>query len=354
MSRRLKGRVAKARLEANKLAFAPFAFQAARVAREFGLLAELSKVGAAGLTTEQLAAATGVSAYGVRVLLETCLPYDVVSLKGDRWAITDVGLFWLDDAMTKVNVDFVHHINWLGFFKLDEAIRDGKPAGLPYLGPWTTIYEGLSKLPPVERAAWLDFDHFYSDSAFAAALDLMFRDPPKHILDIGGNTGRFASQFVARDPNVKVTILDHPGQLAMAEAELKKKGIDHRVSFFPVDLLVDSARFPTGGDAAWMSQLLVCFSPAEATSILRRAREAVQPANGRVFVLDTCWDLEEDPTAVVCLLGTSPYFTALANGNSQMYKATDLEQFAKDAGLKLVARHGGLGISHTLFEFRPA
>lgn len=354
MSRRLKGRVARARLAANQLAFAPFAFQAARVARELGLLAELSKVGAAGLTTGDLASATGVSAYGVRVLLETCLPYDVVSLTGERWSITDMGLFWLDDPMTRVNVDFVHHINWLGFFRLEEAIREGRPAGLPYLGPWSTIYEGLSKLPPVERAAWLDFDHFYSDTAFPAALDLMFRDPPGHILDIGGNTGRFASQFVARDPKVKVTILDHPGQLAMAEAELQKKGIADRVSFFPVDLLVDSAAFPPGADAAWMSQLLVCFSPAEATSILQRARQAVQPANGRVFVLDTCWDLEADPTAVVCLLGTSPYFTALANGNSQMYKATDIEAFARDAGLRLAARHGGLGISHTLFEFRPA
>jgi hypothetical protein len=354
MPHRSNGRVASARLAANRLAFAPFAFQAARVARQLGLLAELSKVGGAGLTTEELASATGVSAYGVRVLLETCLPFDVVRLSGDRWSITDVGLFWLDDPMTRVNVDFVHHINWLGFFSLDQAIVEGRPAGLPQLGPWSTIYEGLSKLPPVQRAAWLDFDHFYSDTAFPAALDLVFRDPPRHLLDIGGNTGRFASQFAARDPNVKVTILDHPGQLEMAGVELRKKGIDHRVSFFPVDLLVDSAAFPADADAAWMSQLLVCFSPSEATSILRRAREAVEAANGRVFVLDTCWDLEGDPTAVVCLLGTSPYFTALANGNSQMYKATDIERFAADAGLKLTARHGGLGISHTLFEFRPA
>lgn len=354
MPHRTHGRVAQARLAANKLAFAPFAFQAARCLREMGILAVLGDAGAEGRTVEALAEATGVSVYGVGVLLETCLPYDVVRLEGDRWSITDAGLFWLEDPMTKVNVDFVHHINWLGFFKLDEAIREGKAAGLPVFGPWKTIYEGLSQLPPVERKAWLDFDHFYSDSAFAAALDLVMATPPRHLLDIGGNTGRFATQFVGRDPDVKVTILDHPGQLGMAQAELARKGLAHRVGFFPVDLLDDAQRFPEGADAAWMSQLLVCFSPEEATSILRRAREAVAPQQGRVFVLDTCWDIERDPTAVVCLLGTSPYFTALANGNSKMYRATDIEAFAAAAGLRLHARHGGLGISHTLFEFRPA
>ena len=58
-----------------------------------------------------------------------------------------VGWFLLNDPATKVNIDFNHDVNYIGWFNLEESLINGKPEGLKHFGPWPTVYEGLSSLP---------------------------------------------------------------------------------------------------------------------------------------------------------------------------------------------------------------
>ena len=62
----------------------------------------------------------------------------------------------------------------MGLFYLDEALREGKPAGLKVFGEWPTIYEALSSLPEQVKKSWFGFDHFNSDNSFKEALELVF------------------------------------------------------------------------------------------------------------------------------------------------------------------------------------
>ena len=55
-------------------------------------------------------------------------------------------------------------------------MKEGRPAGLKWLGDWPTIYEGLSTLPKQVQDSWFGFDHFYSDSSFPAALEIVFKN----------------------------------------------------------------------------------------------------------------------------------------------------------------------------------
>ncbi len=336
-----------ARYDAEKIAFGPVVFQAVRILRDKGILSKIEESGESGKSIEELSQDTGLSPYGVRVLLETGLSAGVVHMKDERYLLTRTGYFIVNDEMTRVNMDFIQDVCYLPMFHLEESIEKGEPEGLKVFGRWKTVYEGLAELPEKVKRSWFAFDHFYSDSAFPKALPHVFRNSPRTILDIGGNTGRFALKCLAHDPDVKVTIADLPGQLAVAFKNAEKAGVQRRLQGATVDLLEESSELPSGFDAVWMSQFLVCFSPDEIHSILVKVREAIDE-NTELFILDTFWDRQAWNIAAFCLINSSPYFTAVANGNSMMYRSEDFYAFLEEAGLTVKKEWDGLGISHTL------
>jgi hypothetical protein len=152
--------------QVHSLAFSPLLFQAAMAARNMGVLAALHTAGSGGLLPLEVATKANVSPYAARVLLGGCLALELVGLEAERYRLTDAGHLWLFDRMTNVNANFVQDICYAGASKLEESLRTAKPAGLGVFGDWSTIYEGLTQLPPAAQQSWFDFDHFYSDGAF--------------------------------------------------------------------------------------------------------------------------------------------------------------------------------------------
>ena len=331
------------------VAFGPIVFQAGRLLVKYGILDALRNADD-GLTVDEAAAQTEVSLYGTKVLLEAGLSIGLVTVdpEKDRYHLSKAGWFLLTDPATRVNMDFNHDVNYLGFFKLDEAIAEGKPAGLSALGSWKTIYEGLSALPGPARESWFAFDHFYSDHSFEEALDIVFSFHPKRILDVGGNTGRWAMQCVTHDPDVRVTVADLPQQIGLMRGQTDGKPGAGRIDGFGIDLLDPASRLPEGPfDIVWMSQFLDCFSEAEIESILRRAAAILLPES-RLCIMETFWDRQRFEPASFCLTMTSLYFTAMANGNSKMYHSDDFLRIVDRSGLAVETIHDGLGQGHSI------
>ncbi len=339
-----------ARGEAQRLVFSPFMFQALRVLVTSGLLGRIKDAGADGLELETLQAEfPDLSAYAVKLLLDAGTVCNVLAYEDDRFTCTKVGWFLLRDDLTRVNMGFTHSVCYKGLFHLEEALRTGTPAGLRELGDWPTVYEGLSELPDEARRDWFAFDHYYSDHAFESALPFVFENTPRKLLDIGGNTGKFALTCTAFDADVRLTICDLPGQLRQAMANVAAAGVGDRVAGHEVNLLDADAVLPGGHDAAWMSQFLCCFSEAQIIRILKRVRAALGP-DGRVFVLETFWDRQRHAAAAYSLIATSLYFTAIANGNSRMYRYGDMKACIEAAGLRVVADTDDIGLGHTLLS----
>ena len=138
-----------------------------------------------------------------------------ILLEEDHYVLAKAGWFLLNDKMARVNMEFNHDVNYQGLFYLEEALLNGQPEGLKVFGGWPTIYEGLSQLPEQVQKSWFGFDHFYSDNSFSQALEIVFLHSPKRLLDIGGNTGRWATRCVQYNQEVEVTIVDLPQQLEM-------------------------------------------------------------------------------------------------------------------------------------------
>jgi len=342
-----------AKAQAQRIAFAPMMFQACRILRDSGILELVHKSGAAGMTLSEVVTKISLPRYGIKVLMEAGLGIGLFCLNENRFTTTKLGYFMFRDEMTRVNMDVMQDICYRGLFDLDKSIEQGKPAGLKTLGDWKTFYEGLSSLPPRARDSWLAFDHYYSDAAFPAALKLVFADKPKRLLDVGGNTGKWAVACAKFDADVKITIADLPQQLELARETVRKNNFESRVDFFPTDLLDESKPLPENHDAIWMSQFLDCFSEKEIVSILKRAAQAMS-ADSMLYILELFWDRQPNEAAAFCLQQTSLYFTCIANGNSQMYHSSDLLRAIAESGLKVIEDRDQVGLYHTLLKCRKA
>ncbi len=338
---------------AQEIAFAPIVFQVSRLMIKFGILGYLAER-REGATQQQIIDFTRLSPYAVQCLLEASLSIGTILAKGDSFTLSKAGWFLLNDPMARANMDFNHDVNYLGMFHLEEALLNGKPEGLKVFGSWPTIYEGLSSLPGQVQKSWFGFDHFYSDASFAAALKIIFGGGRKvsRLLDVGGNTGRWAMQCVGYDKEVEVTIMDLPQQLEMMRRQTAGMEGAERIHGYGCNLLDESVAFPTPAfDVIWMSQFLDCFSEAEVTSICRRAAASMDEGS-RLCIMETFWDRQAYETAAYCLTLTSLYFTAMANGNSKMYHSDDMERCVRQAGLEVEEIVDGLGFGHSIMICR--
>lgn len=333
------------------IAFGPVIFQTARILRNSSILREIDKAGEAGLTLEEITEIVKLPEYGVRVLLESGLGTGLVLLNEKRFTLGKTGFFILHDELTRVNMDFVQDVNYRGLFHLEESIQTGKPAGLKELGNWNTVYEGLSQLPPQIQKSWFNFDHYFSDDAFPKALPLVYTEGVKKLLDIGGNTGKFAMASAKYKADISVTIMDLPGQLNMAKKNVEAAGLQNRINFVEANILDETVIPPSGFDVIWMSQFLDCFSEAQIESILRRCAKAL-PENGMVIIMEPFWDKQRFEIAAFCLQQTSPYFTAVANGTSQMYGYETFIKCIHNAGFEIVEETHKVGISQSLLKCR--
>lgn len=334
------------------IAWGPIVFQVSRLMIKFGIL-EMLRESDEGMTREEICQATGLSDYAVKCMTEAslCIGTILVDTETDRFTLSKTGWFLLNDHATRVNVDFNHDVNYEGWFRLEESFKENRPVGLEHFGNWPTVYEGLSELPSQVQKSWFGFDHFYSDSSFPEALEIIFKKHnTRSLYDVGGNTGKWALQCVNYDKDVEVTILDLPQQIQMMEENVKGKDGCERIKGFGIDLLDKNRNFPQregGIDAIWMSQFLDCFSMDEIVSILTRAKTAMADST-RLYIMETLWDRQRFGTAAFCLTMTSLYFTAIANGNSKMYNTEDMEKCIHDAGLTIEQIYDGLGQGHSI------
>ncbi|MGZ9897987.1 methyltransferase [Shewanella gaetbuli] len=337
-----------AKFEAQKIAFAPVTFQVARCLHKFGLLNQVEQ-SSNGTTLAQLCANSNLSEYAIHVLVDMGLSMGIFWHKDDCYHLDKIGHFLLHDDMAVKNLNFIHDVCYQGLFDLDEALLQGKPTGLKHLGDWKTIYPGLSQLPKHIKKSWFEFDHYYSDHAFEALLPLIFKTKPKHIVDVGGNTGKWALACTRYNNEVNVTIMDLPGQLEVAMKNAADNHVADRIQPFETDLLDDNKPFCQHGDLYWMSQFLDCFSNSQIINILQRTAAAMKP-DSVLCILETYWDRQPYEAGAYCVNATSLYFTAIANGNSRMYHSKDMLKMISEAGLYVDEDIDNIGLGHTLLR----
>jgi len=336
--------------KAHFIAFAPYAFQASVLLRDYGMLRQLQE-NDKGVSFDDILKHASISKYGTRILLEAGIGIGLLYEEDKLYHITKTGSLFISDAMVNVNTNFMRDICYEGAGKLKESIEEGKPKGLPFLGPWNTLYEGLTQLSPVQEKSWFDFDHYYSDYVFPVVMPAIFQNDPLTILDIGANTGKFSVQCLGYNKDVHVHLVDLKKQLEVAEKNLLSHGFQGRYTVNEHNMLDNSVDLPGSYDVIWMSQFLDCFSDEEIVSILRKCKKAMNK-NGRIMINETFWDNQPFHASMYSLQMTSLYFTTIANGNSQMYDSRVFEELIIEAGLEIVLKEENVAQTHTLMTLQ--
>lgn len=337
--------ILEAKFEAQKLAFGPIYFHAVLAMKKLGIL-ELIGKNRKGITGPEIADLLSIDPYGVEVLLEAGYSAGVIQLDEDQKArLTKVGVVLNSDRLTEVNLNFVNDVCYDAAKFTTESVVNHKPEGLKIFGNWKTVYEGLSQLPEHVKKSWFEFDHYYSSDAFADAMEIVFAEAPKMIFDIGGNTGKWAIACCNHNKDVKVKMLDLPGQIGIAKKNLEQYEFGDRISYHPIDVLDKDSKIPSGADVVWMSQFLDCFSESEIVDILQKVKASMDE-HTTVFILEPLIDNQAYPAAGYSLIATSLYFTTVANGNSKMYSERKMRELISKAGLKLTETYPLIGHSY--------
>ena len=332
---------------AHEISFGPVIFQVSRLMVKFGIFQMLLDA-KEGLTLDEIQEKSGLSRYAVQALLYASLTAGTVLCKEERYTTSKAGWFLLNDPLVQVDMGMVHDVIYNALFHIEETLLSGEPTGLRKIfGNYPTIYEALSSLPPDVQKSWFDWDHYFSDQSFDEALPIVFADKPLRLLDVGGNTGKFALRCVDYDEEVQVTIVDLPQQLEMMKKFTAGKQGAERIFGHAANLLDQSIKLPEGFDVIWMSQLVSAFSEEEVTSVLARAADAMNNETV-LFINETLWDRQRFDSAAYCLTQITLYFACAANGNSKMYHSSDLLRCIHNAGLTVETIHDGLGKGHSL------
>lgn len=335
--------------KAQYLACAPILFQTVYTLRHHNILGLLDKA-KEGLSIEDLCSKSDLNRYALEVLLEMAVSGEIVKKDSeDRYKLTKVGYFLENDNMTRINFDFTKHVCYKAFDKLDESLTQNKPCGLSVFNEnWETIYPHLSELPEEAKKAWFGWDHLYSQTSFIPAIDKIAElFNPKVVYDVGGNTGKFAIECCRRLKDTKVTILDLPSQIKMAQENIDNNGMSDRVDFTAVDML-SNPELKGDADVWWMSQFLDCFAPEHIHNILTAIRKVIKDG-AHVCILEPIADRQKFDAAKFSINAGSLYFSAIANGYSRFFTTQMLTKLIENAGFKVEAIEDNLGISNSMF-----
>ena len=332
--------------EAQKIAFAPILFQAIIAMKNHGILSHIDQAGKNGINLDDLTKKVSLSSYAIELLLDVALSMRVIYQQDSNYVLGKIGHFLLHDKMTEINLNFSQDVCYQSMFFLQEALEKGEPSGLKIFGEGKTIYPMLQSLPKQAKKSWFEFDHFYSDHSFPAALPYISELKPKHIYDVGGNTGKWAIFCAKHLQKTQVTILDLPEQITAANENIKQVGYDDRIDGVSVNLL-DAQILPNQADVWWMSQFLDCFNSDQITQILKLIHRSMQD-DATVCIMDLFWDRQNFEAGALSLNASSLYFTCLANGNSRFYHSKVFYQCLNEAGFHVEKDIDGLGFGHTL------
>ena len=116
---------------AHEISFGPIVFQVSRLMIKFGILQMLID-SEKGLTLDEITAniktghAPSLQRYACQCLLESSLTIGTVLFHDGKFTCSKAGWFLLNDPLVRVDMDFNHDVNYLGWFHLEEALLNGK------------------------------------------------------------------------------------------------------------------------------------------------------------------------------------------------------------------------------------
>jgi len=133
--------------------------------------------------------------------------------------------------------------------------------------------------------AWMRLTTVLTKYEAPACLDALALDPAAklRVLDLGGNSGEFMRQFLARLPHASAVVYDLPLVCQVGREHLRAFPEADRIHFQSGDLTQES--LPPGFDAVFFKSILHDWPDTDAAGFLENALTALNPG-GRVVIFE--------------------------------------------------------------------
>ncbi|OJF15655.1 methyltransferase [Couchioplanes caeruleus] len=314
--------------------FGHAAFQQLNAGAELGLFELLHADGP--LPAGEVAERLGLSRRSADVLLLGTTALGLTTVTGGEYRNGAPIAAAFHDGLWPVLRDIVQYqdkIAYLPAADYVESLRTGQNAGIRHF-PGTTrdLYSRLAAVPGLEELfyrgmhAWSQLSNpvLVAQGDFAQA---------RRVLDVGGGDAVNAVALARAYPSLRVTVLDRPGALEVAEKTIADAGLEGRVETYAADIFADP--YPSGHDCVLFAHQLVIWSPEQNLTLLRKAHDAIEPG-GRVLVFNAFAD--DDRTGPLYAALDNVYFTTLPFRHSTIYRWMDCEEWLRAAGFTGVGR----------------
>jgi SAM-dependent methyltransferase len=290
-------------------------------------------------TAKSLAERTKASERGIRILADYLTVGGLLSKSGNSYALTPESATFLDKRSPA-------YIGSIGQFMMSPDVMKGFNDIAATVRKGGTIVSNEGTVG-VENPIWVDFARGMAPMMMPAAQAIpeiagAAAGQPWKVLDIAAGHGLFGIMMAAKNPAVKVTALDWPQVLNVAEENAKKFGVSARWSKLPGDAL--AVDFGTGYDIVLLTNFLHHWDVPTCERILKKVHAALKPA-GRALTLENVpnEDRVSPPVAaqfpLVMLAGTP---------SGDAYTFPEFESMFRNAGFKKSEIHPLTGLPQHL------
>ena len=231
-------------------------------------------------TAAALAAKTGASERGVRILSDYFTIKEFLTKKGNEYSLTQESAVFLNrrsPACLATMIDFLAS-PWSrkNFGALAEAVRKGGTAS--ETGDHTKAHEEI----------WVNFARSMAPltipaAEFIAGLAGAEGGKPSKVLDIAAGHGMYGITLAMRNPNAQVVAVDWPAVLEVAKENAAKLGVANRHTPKPGSAF--ETEFGEGYDYVLLTNILHHFDIPTCEKLLRRVHAALKPG-GKTITLE--------------------------------------------------------------------
>jgi SAM-dependent methyltransferase len=269
------------------------------VANQIGVFPALAE---GPLSAAALAQALGLHERPLRLLLKACVGLELLREGPEGFSNTPRTQLFLVPGSPAYLGDAIRYgaDMWEAWGDLEQALADGIPPVK------TETYTGDD---PEKTRHFVRGMHNRAQGIARVLVDLVDLTGRKRLLDIGGGPGSYAAMLAARNPDLRATVLDLPGVVAIAREILDEIDGGDRVDTLAGDY--KTTAFPSGCDCVLISGVFHRESESMCRQLIARAKDALDPG-GMLIVSDVFADEG----------GATPVFAALF-GLNMMLSAPD-------------------------------
>ena len=231
-------------------------------------------------TAPSVAAKTGASERGVRILCDYFTIKEFLTKKGNEYSLTQESAVFLNrhsPAYLATMIDFLAS-PWSrkNFAALAEAVRKGGTAS--ETGDHTKAHEEI----------WVNFARSMApltipSAEFIAGLTGAAEGKPCKILDIAAGHGMYGITVAKRNPNAQIVAVDWPAVLEVAKENAAKLGVTAHHTTKPGSAF--ETDFGEGYDYVLLTNILHHFDIPTCERLLRRVHASLKPS-GKALTLE--------------------------------------------------------------------